>query len=164
MAIGLTELISSVNRTGILDFILPFIIVYIILFAVFRRAQIIPDKRLNIILSLSIAALITFSPAGLPLITFFKQIFTSTVVLLVFLVIFVAVAFLIGIARSPKPSGEPEPEWLLIIAAIIAFYLLTSTNVLTFLGLPAGAFPIPPFIFVLLGVIAVIMLILKYAK
>lgn len=160
----LTDLISNAFRTGAFDAVIPFLIIYAILYTVFKRAQIIPDNRITILLSVSIALLVVFSPAGLPMIQLLRQLFSGTAVLLIFLVIFIIIAFLLGIARSPKVTGQPEPTWLLIIAAIIAFYLLVRTDVLKFLGLSAEAFPIPPFIFVLLGVIAVIMIIVKYAK
>ena len=150
--------------TGFLDALIPFVIIYSILFIVFKRANIVQDKRINIVLSLSIAALVAFSPAGLPIIQLFRQLFSGTVVLLVFLIIFIAIAFLLSIARSPRPTGSPEPMWLLIVAGIIAFYLLARTDVLRFLGLSIESFPIPPFIFVLLGVAAVIMIILKYTE
>lgn len=160
----LTDLISNAFRTGAFDVVIPFLIIYAILYTVFKRAQIIPDNRINILLSVSIALLVVFSPAGLPLIQLLRQLFSGTAVLLIFLIIFIVITFLLGIARSPKVTGQPEPIWLIIVGAIIAFYLLVRTDVLRFLGLSVEAFPIPDFIFVLLGVIAAIAIIVKYAK
>jgi len=161
---SLTDLIFSAFRSGAFDAVIPLLIIYAILYTVFKRANIIPDNRINILLSLSISLLVVFSPAGLPIIQLLRDLFHGTAVLLVFLVIFVVIAFLLGLARSPHPEKGPEPSWLLIVAGILAFYLLIRTDVLKFLGLSTEAFPIPSFIFVLLGVIAVIAIILKYAK
>ncbi|MBI4010004.1 MAG: hypothetical protein HY361_02310 [Candidatus Aenigmarchaeota archaeon] len=160
----MTDLLSDASRTGIFDALIPFLIIYTILYTVFQRARITEDKRINVVLSLSISFLVVFSPAGLPIIQLFRQLFSGTAVLLIFLVIFITIAFLLGIARSPHPGKEPEPIWLLIVSGIFAFYLLVRTDVLKFLGLSVEAFPIPDFIFVLLGVIAVIAIIIKYAK
>lgn len=160
----LTDLITNAFRSGAFDTIIPFLIVYLILYTVLRRAKIIEDNRINVVLSLAVSLLVVFSPAGLPIIQLFRQLFSGTVVLLIFLIIFIAVVFLLGIARSPKVTGQPEPIWLIIVGAIIAFYLLVRTDVLRFLGLSVEAFPVPDFIFVLLGVIAAIAIIVKYAK
>ena len=160
----LTDLITSAFRSGAFDTVIPFLIVYLILYTVLRRARIIEDNRINVVLSLAVSLLVVFSPAGLPIIQLFRQLFSGTVVLLIFLIIFVAVAFLLSIARHPSITRESQPIWLIIIAGIIAFYLLVRTDVLRFLGLSVEVFPIPDFIFVLLGVIAAIAIIVKYAK
>lgn len=160
----LTDLITSAFRSGAFDTVIPFLIVYLILYTVLRRAKIIEDNRINVVLSLAVSLLVVFSPAGLPIIQLFRQLFSGTIVLLIFLIIFVAVAFLLSIARHPSITRESQPIWLIIVAAIIAFYLLVRTDVLGFLGLSVESFPIPDFIFVLLGVIAAIAIIVKYAK
>ncbi len=161
---AITDLISEAFRSGAFDTVIPFLIIFTILYAVLVRAKIIPDKRMSVLLAVSISLLVVFSPAGLPIIQLFRQLFSGTAVLLIFLVIFIIIAFLLGIARKPSVTEEPIPSWLLIVAAILAFYLLVNTDVLRFLGLSSDAFPIPPFLFVLLGVIAVIMIIVRYAK
>lgn len=160
----IVDILSQASRSGAFDFLIPFLVIYVILYSVLKRANIIPDNKMNLLLSVSISLLVVFSPAGLPIIQLFRQLFSGTAVLLIFLVIFVVIAFLLGVARNPSVTGEPIPSWLLIIAAIIAFYLLVNTDVLRFLGLSTESFPIPSFVFILLGVIAVIMIIVRYAK
>lgn len=156
-------ILDFLNRTftsDILNLLIPFIIVYTLLYTMLLRAKIIEgNKPAVMILSLAITALVVFNPA-FPLLKLLQQLFADTVVLIIFLLIFVGITLILGYARGSEGNRE---TWLLLVSAILAYFLLIKTNVLDKFGFSIEALPIPPSIFVLFGILAVIFVIVKYA-
>jgi len=154
------DTLNKAFTTDTLDIIIPFIIVYILLYISLHRTQIFGgNKAALVVVSLAITSLVVFNPI-FPLMQILQQLFSSTVILLIFLVIFVVVALVLGYARGAEGTRE---TWLLLVSAILAYYILIKSDVLGKVGFSIETLPIPSSVFILLGVLAVIFIIVKNA-
>ncbi len=161
MASNILDFISQSLTLDVLDTLIPFIMVYTLLYNMLQRARIFEHNRgANVIISLAITSLVVFNPI-FPLLQIFRQLFSSTVVLMIFLIIFVSIVLVLGYARGGNGNRE---TWLLLVSAILAYFVLIKSDVLGKTGFSIEALPIPSSVFILFGILAVIFIIIKYAE
>lgn len=161
MASIILDFINQSFTLDILDTLIPFVIVYTLLYTLLQRANIFQNNRgANAIVSLGITSLVVFNPI-FPLLHIFQQLFSSTVVLMIFLIIFVSIVLVLGYARGGDGKRE---TWLLLVSAILAYFVLIKSDVLGRVGFSIESLNIPSSVFVLFGVLAVILVIVKYAE
>lgn len=100
VAQGLQDVISTLKEIGVFQFYLPFIISFAILFGLLQKIQLLPDKRLNIIIALAISAFVmVYTPVGITLSQFFTNLFGNAIVIIL---TFIVIAIFINVLSTGK--------------------------------------------------------------
>lgn len=133
------SLFNQIQITPILTLFLPFLIIFLILYALLQKSKIFGDgnlttvKRINGIISATIAAIVVFiNPFGINWAIIFGYWFSSAVILLIFLAFLAIFALMISTGRLERtPQGIPKVGWLsFIIGVTLAAIALSVSGVL----------------------------------
>ena len=120
MAYSITELLNQMNQLGVFSYVLPFMIVFAVIFGILQKTQILGDQNS----ARGVNAIIAFSIGGLSLLydvvpTFFATIFPRFGVgLAVFLVLIIALGFFYTDEKG-KADGLKWVGWLVGVGVVL---------------------------------------------
>ena len=149
MVSQLTELFDAAKGFGIFEFYLPFLLAFVLFYALLSKAGIWKDKKgnkFNIIISLILSFfIIGYTPVGVSLSTLFSSIFGGTLIVVVTLLAALIILFMIiplfGVPLDKRPKKVVAA--IVVIAVILAVGIfIASGGTMVFPGLSTG-FSIP---------------------
>src|SRR3989344_880168 len=127
----LGQLIAWLQYSGVMDIILPFLLVFTIIFAVFERVKLFGTDKKNVNVGLAlIIAILTIVPSMTGVYSYqydpVRIINTLVPSAAVLGVVIILVLFLIGMFGKDFIGGGP-PTWLVAIIFLILFYIFGIT-------------------------------------
>ncbi|HII16975.1 TPA: hypothetical protein HA361_03620 [Candidatus Woesearchaeota archaeon] len=136
MAIGgenLIDLLKIMERWGLSDFWLPFMLIFVIVYAVLAKSKLLGEeqKRLNGAIALVLALLVTIPhvlqlyPPQFDVVEQFKNALPQTVLLLLGLTMFLLILGLVG--REAMLGDHPLSGWFVILAAIVVIWIFGAS-------------------------------------
>ena len=154
------NMFASLQQSGFFDYVLPFLLIFAIVFAVLSKAKIFGDnKAISAIISLAVSLMsLQFRLVS----TFFEQIFPQLGIGLV--IILLAVILLKVFSKDVDSGTSKAVDWIIFIVAAIVFVVIVfnSLNISLF-GFGGGFFYNVPWGSIIIGivVIAAIVVIVK---
>lgn len=154
---GIADLIAAGKEIGIFEFYLPFVIMFAVLYGLLSKSKIFGDaekdrkvRSINLIISLAASVFVmAYTPVGITLTTFFANLFTSTLIAIVTMLVFLMItALILGVAgREMKLEHGAKFVVLLILVLVIGVFI-SSGGLAFFPGLTLGPVPdVPTVIF-----------------
>lgn len=152
---GFEDLITTGKDLGLFDFYLPFVLSWAIIYGILRKAKIFGDEKpgrttdliVSVVLSLFI---ISYTPVGVTLATFFGTMFTGTIMIVVTLLgtmmVLYVLGSLIGVDIGKAPSAKKWSALLILVAIIIAAGAFVTSGGMSFFeaaGVPGTELSLP---------------------
>jgi len=120
------------QKYSVLELLFPFLTVFAIIYAILEKTGVLGSSdvahRVNVVLALCIAGMVTFfTPFGISMIDFLSKTFTVTFVIVFGLLLVILFSILLGTAK-----GEKEKRgWLIVFTAVaLSFLTLKSSGIL----------------------------------
>jgi hypothetical protein len=132
MAMGIFgTMISNLNQMGFYDFVLPWLLIFAVVYAILQKAKILDNKPAEGIVSIVIAFFAT-SYTGVSLGSYMTGLFGGSSIFIAAALIFLVFAGLFGYKSG---EGLFKEKKFLLVPAIIVILLFLSQNGLDVTGL-----------------------------
>lgn len=130
-----TSLIRTIKTYGVLEVLVPFFLIYSIIFALLQKIKIFGDPEkatyvtpTNVVISVCISLIVTFyTPFGISLIEIFSKLFTTSFFVVLMLAMFAFVTNLIALSRGEQ---KPLSYSTLGVGFLIILYIAFSANLI----------------------------------
>ena len=128
MALGIFgTMISNLNQMGFYDFVLPWLFIFAIVYAILKKTNILGNNSANALVSIVVAFFAT-SYTGISLGAYFTSIFGQSSIFFAAILVFFIFAGLFGF--KPDEGTFKNSKWLIIPAAIVILLFLSQNGVL----------------------------------
>ncbi|MEM4366362.1 MAG: hypothetical protein QXN46_02080 [Candidatus Woesearchaeota archaeon] len=129
--IGFRDLFYRLQVLGVFDVLIPFVLIFTILYAVLQKVGVFKEKKFNILISLAIALLVVVPhvvggyPAGFDVVEIINRSLPQIGCLLIAFVLFL---IMVGLVWKPQKGTELVFQGALvpIIVALILFFIFSS--------------------------------------
>ncbi|UCD21139.1 MAG: hypothetical protein JSW08_01170 [archaeon] len=120
------QLIIQWSQMGIFTVLLPFILVFAVVFAILEKVQLLQNKAVHVIIALAIGLFTISNPYA---VSFFAPIFSS-----LGLGVAILVCLIIVLGLAIKPDGKTWKTLFTIVGILIFIIVIAKSELLSFIG------------------------------